>query len=126
MRQTSSPENTDSKSSLDNISHDTPSYSDYENTEKQCNTSLLDELKTEDASFSEQDTNNSSFTEITTSTCLTSDESMAPKVDEQITKKDPNRPRYTLKEMQSLLEERNMYKIQMMALEEELQLYKGG
>jgi Rab interacting lysosomal protein. len=87
----------------------------------------------EDASFNEkEDTANSSFTELTTSICLTSDES-SEKASSVIEadqppprKKDPNRPRYTLKEMQSLLEERNMYKIKMMAMEEELQLYKEG
>ena len=87
----------------------------------------------EDASYNEQeDTVNSSFAELTTSICLTSDESSekASSVVEADQpppkKKDPNRPRYTLKEMQSLLEERNTYKIQMMAMEEELLLYKEG
>ena len=41
-------------------------------------------------------------------------------------KKDPNRPRYTLKEMQTVVEERNIFKIKMIALEEELELFKGG
>ncbi|XP_065663204.1 RILP-like protein 1 isoform X4 [Hydra vulgaris] len=40
--------------------------------------------------------------------------------------KDPNRPRYTLKEMQVLLEERNLLKIKTMALEEELELLKNS
>lgn len=127
LRQSSSPKSSESKSSLSDPPHETSIHSDTENTDQQCNTSLLDELKSQDASFNEQNTNDSSFTEIsTTSICLTSDESSTPVVDEQTKKKDPNRPRYTLKEMQSLLEERNTYKIQMMALEEELQLYKGG
>jgi len=39
--------------------------------------------------------------------------------------KDPDRPRYTLTEMQKLLEERNLYKIRMIAFEEELELYKN-
>ena len=123
-------------------------------------TSLLDELRLEDASFAEIDhrdvnidvneTSNSSFADLTTSIYLTSDEitsntitqndndddddddgsSSAGDLDniapEKPPRKDPNRPRYTLGEMQSLLEERNTYKIKMMALEEELELYKEG
>lgn len=38
--------------------------------------------------------------------------------------KDPNRPRYTRKEMEDVLEQRNRFKIEKLALEEELELYK--
>ena len=112
-------------------------------------TSLLDELRNEDASFTEieerdfdenvNNTLNSSFADLTTSICLTSDEITINNTHTNIDngddtgpppdkppRKDPNRPRYTLGEMQSLLEERNTYKIKMMALEEELDLYKEG
>lgn len=127
-------------------------------------TSLLDELRHEDASFTEiddrdiddavNDTSNSSFADLTSSICLTSDEivqnskanstnstengstSTLSATDDsglggsdaplKPPRKDPDRPRYTLAEMQSLLEERNTYKIKMMALEEELELYTGG
>jgi len=98
--------------------------------------SLLDELRMEDANYNEYEEEetmeNSSFAVLTTSICLTSDETNdtpdkqdAPSERPPV-KKDPDRPRYTLKEMQSLLEERNTYKIKMMALEEELELYKDG
>ena len=96
--------------------------------------SLLDELRMEDANYNEheEDMENSSFAVLTTSICLTSDETnetpdkQDPPSEPPPVKKDPDRPRYTLKEMQSLLEERNMYKIKMMALEEELELYREG
>lgn len=125
---------------------------------------MLDELRHEDASFTEiddrdiddavNDTSNSSFADLTSSICLTSDEivqnskanstnstengstSTLSATDDsglggsdaplKPPRKDPDRPRYTLAEMQSLLEERNTYKIKMMALEEELELYTGG
>jgi len=45
--------------------------------------------------------------------------------DSIVVSKDPNRPRYTLSEMQKVLEERNIFKIRMTALEEELDLLKG-
>lgn len=115
-------------------------------------TSLLDELRLEDASFTEIDhrdavneTLNSSFADLTTPIYLTTDEMTSNSITqdddnddsssagdpddvppEKPPRKDPNRPRYTLGEMQSLLEERNTYKIKMMALEEELELYKEG
>ncbi|XP_057295270.1 RILP-like protein 1 isoform X1 [Hydractinia symbiolongicarpus] len=38
--------------------------------------------------------------------------------------KDPNRPRFTRKEMEDVLEQRNRFKIEKLALEEELELYK--
>ena len=40
--------------------------------------------------------------------------------------KDPDRPRYTLTELQKLLEERNVYKDKMISYAEELQFYKEG
>lgn len=105
--------------------------------------SLHDELTQENELVSE---NTNSTTDLSMATSLTSDEqdehlpSLLPQQQSQETqqetsqtsqntpngKKDPNRPRYTLQEMQSMLEERNLYKIKMMALEEELQLYKDG
>ena len=45
---------------------------------------------------------------------------------EQPVKKDPNRPRYTLAEMQQVLEERNRYKERVSVLEETLEAYKPG
>ena len=39
-------------------------------------------------------------------------------------KKDPNRARYTLAEMQKVLEDRMMYKIKLQAAEDELEMLK--
>ena len=45
---------------------------------------------------------------------------------EQPVKKDPNRPRYTLAEMQQVLEERNRYKERVSVLEDVLEAYAPG
>ena len=43
-----------------------------------------------------------------------------------VVKKDPNRPRYTLAEMQQVLEERNRYKERVSTLEDALEAYLPG
>ena len=43
-----------------------------------------------------------------------------------VVKKDPNRPRYTLAEMQQVLEERNRYKERVSTLEDALEAYIPG
>ena len=90
----------------------------YENNENINETSLLEELREDNANSFQK--SNAIFT-------LVPQES-SPKEDKKFpnSNKDPNRPRYTLKEMQALLEERNLYKIKMMALEEEVELLKSG
>ncbi|XP_071428349.1 RILP-like protein 2 isoform X2 [Pithys albifrons albifrons] len=39
---------------------------------------------------------------------------------------DPNRPRFTLQELQDVLQERNQLKAQLLVVQEELQCYKSG
>ncbi|XP_053938008.1 RILP-like protein 2 [Cuculus canorus] len=39
---------------------------------------------------------------------------------------DPNRPRFTLQELQDVLQERNQLKAQLLVMQEELQCYKSG
>ena len=45
---------------------------------------------------------------------------------QEVNKKDPNRPRYTLAEMQQVLEERNRYKERVSVLEDVLEAYTPG
>ena len=49
-----------------------------------------------------------------------------PGKESAVIKKDPNRPRYTLAEMQQVLEERNRYKERVSMLEDALEAYVPG
>ncbi|XP_047141871.1 RILP-like protein 1 isoform X2 [Hydra vulgaris] len=119
---------------------DSPSvdnWSQYKLNENESNesvneTSLLDELRLDDCSSSDDVSNMdqklSSYIPVPQENDQ-NDELLeqSSNLTEQITPiKDPNRPRYTLKEMQVLLEERNLLKIKTMALEEELELLKNS
>lgn len=110
------------------------------NSERKHETSLQDELMgmnySLDPPTEEGNNNNMNNTSTNTGNNDNKDETTeeseeSPKiVSEGLTlsadkSKDPDRPRYTLMELQKLLEEKNIYKDKMFEYMEELQLYKN-
>ena len=104
---------------VNHVNNANMSYSKTENGPN-LNVSLSDEL----ASLNETIDSDSTMDDVSP----TSDSGITPEAPPKPprVRKDPNRPRYTLHEMQKVLEERNMFKIKMTALEEELDLIKGN